>query len=688
MGMRLRNLQIRIETTNGPYGFAIGFANGMTVIRADNSSGKSTCMMAILYGLGLEGMLGPSHQPPFAEVMTESLLDGQQAWEVIESFVRVEIENDEGERMTCKRFVIRQSDIDSLRVRQLIRVDEGGTISNPDGDVRSKDYFVRIANAAQSDSGFHYRLANFLGYTLPSVPGTEQGQVSLYLETLFPFFFVDQLSGWRDVKARMPTYLRIPEMAKRATEYILNLDILNREIQRQSLAQREETLRQRWRNRLVVAQSEVQGKSVVLQGVPETPADRWPPKNATPQIMYTDGNTWLSVDIAIKRIEQRLRELSEPALESTVTHSTGSEDQERNYLLLREAENRLADVREQVLLMGEKNRLEELNIRAVDQRLNTLSDELSDYRETKKILDRGGFSELKTAQGVCPTCRQPMKDTLLPQTTPNAPMSLDDNIDYIKDEFDAYELMRRQALTATQSRQVVLSQLRSRELELTQTIREYRRTLVAPLGTPSAAKIGEQLRLEHEIDRLNEIGAWYEKLVDEMTTMSKEMADIKRDRKSLGEDVISTSDHAKIRRLTDAFREQLTLYGFRSFRVEEIGISSATYRPVRHELDVGLTSASDAVRLIWAYLLSMLEVARCREFTTNHLGLLVFDEPKQALFLLLFVSPTRVFPARSDGNTDFPPRVRVRDVQGAKQSGLPDRANAEPEAARARRAMG
>lgn len=626
MGMRLRHLQVHIETSDGPFGITIGFQNGMTVIRADNSSGKSTCMMAIMYGLGLEGMLGPSHQPPFAEVMLDTLLDGLQVLAVNESFVRLEIENDRDERLTCKRFVCRQCDIDPLRVRQLIQVSEGGAISNPSGDFVVKDFFVRIAHSAQSASGFHHRLAEFIGYVLPNVPGTDQGQVPLYLETLFPFFFVDQLSGWRDIKARMPTHLRIPEMAKRATEFILHLDILDREIKRQAISQREEVLRQQWRNRIVVAQSEVQGKAVVLHGFPETPTDLWPPKGTTPQIMYTDGNNWRSIESALKIIEDKLLELAEPVFQPIQTLTP---DQEQTYLLLREAENHLIEVREQVLAIGEKDRLEELNIRAIDQRLRTLSEELTDYRETKKILDRGGFAELKTAQGVCPTCRQTMKDTLLPQSTPNAPMSLEDNIHYIKDEYDAYEQMRRQALSATQSRQTAQSQLRRREAEIAQSIREYRRTLIAPMGTPSAARIGEQLRLEHEMDRLREIGEWCTKLVDDVKTMANTMADIKRDRKSLGEDGISATDSAKIRKMTEVFREQLTLYGFRSFKVEEIGLSPVTYRAIRHEFDVGLTSASDAVRLIWAYLLSMLEVARSIEFTTNHLGMLVFDEPKQ-----------------------------------------------------------
>ena len=43
----------------GLYGTDIAFAPGLNVIRAPNTSGKSTCIQAIIYALGLEGMLGP-----------------------------------------------------------------------------------------------------------------------------------------------------------------------------------------------------------------------------------------------------------------------------------------------------------------------------------------------------------------------------------------------------------------------------------------------------------------------------------------------------------------------------------------------------------------------------------------------------------------------------------------------------
>ncbi len=47
-----------------------------------------------------------------------------------------------------------------------------------------------------NEDGFHNFLAKFIGYQLPEVNGSDQRRVTLYLECLFPFFFVEQISGW------------------------------------------------------------------------------------------------------------------------------------------------------------------------------------------------------------------------------------------------------------------------------------------------------------------------------------------------------------------------------------------------------------------------------------------------------------------------------------------------------------
>ena len=92
---------------------------------------------------------------------------------------------------------------------------------------------------------------------------------------------------------------------------------------------------------------------------------------------------------------------------------------------------------------------------------------------------------------------------------------------------------------------------------------------------------------------------------------------------------MAEGDKEKIARFRELFSEQLTEYGFSSLPVSSVSLSPDSYRPSSLEgMDLQFDlSASDLIRSIWAYRLSFLELARDKE--TNHLGLLVIDQPGQ-----------------------------------------------------------
>ncbi len=241
MSLRVRKLELLAATASGNFGAMLEFEEGLNIISAKNTSGKSTCIMSILYALGLEGMLGPSQQPPLPDAMCRSIMEGNDEFTVVESRVRLEVENHKQEIITAQRFVT-----GSNLSRQLVRCSLGPALSNPNAQYPTRDFYVRTQFAAREESGFHRFLAEFIGYDLPSVPALENVSVPLYLECLMPYFFVDQLTGWRDLKARMPTYLRVPEMAKRSAEYILDLGILQRAIERQKYELERDKAKESW----------------------------------------------------------------------------------------------------------------------------------------------------------------------------------------------------------------------------------------------------------------------------------------------------------------------------------------------------------------------------------------------------------------------------------------------------------
>jgi hypothetical protein len=136
--------------------------------------------MSILYALGLEGMLGPSHLPPLSEAMVRRIKDKNDvSLNVVESKVLLEIQNANGETMTVER-----SATGTNKQRELIVTYDGPALTAPDKTYKQESFFVRIPGAAQSESGFHTRLAEFIGLKLPQVPRYDAQPGPLYLECL------------------------------------------------------------------------------------------------------------------------------------------------------------------------------------------------------------------------------------------------------------------------------------------------------------------------------------------------------------------------------------------------------------------------------------------------------------------------------------------------------------------------
>ncbi|QJD79591.1 AAA family ATPase [Spirosoma rhododendri] len=60
--LKIKALRIEVFTVDGKYGRDIVFGDGLNIIYGNNTSGKSTCVQAILHGLGMEELLGGKAQ--------------------------------------------------------------------------------------------------------------------------------------------------------------------------------------------------------------------------------------------------------------------------------------------------------------------------------------------------------------------------------------------------------------------------------------------------------------------------------------------------------------------------------------------------------------------------------------------------------------------------------------------------
>jgi len=159
-------------------------------------------------------------------------------------------------------------------------------------------------------------------------------------------------------------------------------------------------------------------------------------------------------------------------------------------------------------------------------------------------------------------------------------------------------------------------------------IRTIRTDLVSPNAIPSAAAVEDRVRMQNRIRELEETQSAFDDTVEKLTGLSQTYARLLAEQKALPDDKMSVNDRRKLKELTSLVRSQAKEFGFSTFDPNEVTISEDTYRPQKEGFEIGFeTSASDAIRLKWAYQLGLLELSTIE--VTNHPGMLVFDEPRQ-----------------------------------------------------------
>jgi hypothetical protein len=613
--MRFRSLRLRAIAANGVYGADVPFGAGLTVLWADNTKGKSTCMQGMLYALGLERMLSPRREIPLPHAMTSYLdTDDNKRVEILESSVALELENSRGQIITVNRAVKATTDT------RLVSVDFGPALTDGSTPLRRQNFFVLDAGAAQREDGFHHFLEGFLGWHLPQVRRYDAPETKLYLETVFPLFWVEQKFGWSAIPAAIPTYMRIREVHKRAVEFILDLDVYKLEMQRERLAERIASNARDWSatreelERFVLRNG---GRTTALSEKPVADPDAL----ARAHIQIADGSEWAALSIMVSRYRASAAALASAAIPDVEDQS--GEVSEK----LQQLGQRVDELNVQRINLHNLEQLKMADMRSLQRRIETLEDDLAKNLDVQKLQRYSGIVAT-LAPDRCPTCEQALADTLLSQEALSAVMPIADNIEYIRSQKKMFEdiLAREEGEGAARSNH--LAAINKELADHYAQIRLLRAELVAPGSNPSAAVIEERIRAEAKVRDLEGLQSVFDDAVDRLRSLQDAYRRLLEEREKIPGDKLSANDRGKLSRLTELLQDQAAEFGFSTFSPRELSISEDSYRPEKEGFEIGFeTSASDAIRLKWAYQLSLLELADLKQ--TNHPNLLVFDEPRQ-----------------------------------------------------------
>ncbi|HEX2093373.1 MAG TPA: AAA family ATPase [Longimicrobiaceae bacterium] len=621
MPFKIRRLELRASTTAGLYGADVEFTSGLFIISAGNTSGKSTLLQAIIYALGLERMLSARRHIPLAYAMRTRLKidrdsSEEEELDVIHSHVALEIENGRGEILTIQRPVTAEEDT------RLISTWSGPKLSRPNGAYQQRDFFALDPGSASREAGFNHMLAKFIGWDLPRVTRFDGGEIPLYMEAIFPLLFVEQKAGWNAIPANFPTYLQIRDMGKRAVEFLLGFEAHSVELQRQRLRLEIQSIRNQWtslREQLARVASAVNGR---VSGVPPTPDPQLELAFEPPITVATNGK-WLSLDDLRDTLSSRITFLRGQEIPPTERASPAMAAE------LESANRRLQELTGTQSQLFREVTIEHAQQNATRQRIDALVEDLAKNVDARKLATLGSKIQVTFSPTECPTCHQSVSDVLLPQDVADNAMTIDDNISFIREQLDMLTKVLEATGSSLNQKEKLLLSVNAEIAPLRARIRTLKQSLIAPSGAPSAAVIEERVTLETQFRTIRQVEAEVTEILDQLRLLAERYPELVAREAKLPKGAFTPEDLEKLRLLERSVVAQLVDYGFKTFSPRLIEIDPDTYRPARAGFEIGFElSASDTIRLKWAYQIGLLEVGKVF-ITTNHPGVLIFDEPGQ-----------------------------------------------------------
>lgn len=624
--MKIRGIKLRIKTSQGEFGFKFEFSRGLTVIRGSNSSGKSTLFNCLMYGLGMEELIGGKGEKVLPYAVKEFFVQGEIKIMVDTSEVFIELENSKAQSVTLRRAIR-----DSVRQPKLVEVFEGAHLTAGVELGTPRPTFLFDPGSAQKYEGFFQFLEGFMGYQLPLVPTTSGGMAKLYLQTIFAALAVEQKRGWTDYIANIP-FFGIRDARIRVTEFLLGLSVFERQAKLAKLDAEAVVIDSDWRKACDTLRQAATANGVVIEGLSATPTSTFDPARVL--LVKSDGKTKTSLadQVSLLRAEHsRLGEKAEAygkasGAEAIQELETASSELQRLSVLHERATTNLT---------LQKAALEELRVLLAET-----SEDLDRNKTALKLRNLGAQMELEVAADHCPTCHQEVDDTLLLGIVSGPQMDLNTNIEYL----DSQRRMLQNQINGT------LEEIHQSEIAVTDVAahlaktHDYRNSLrgdVSNGAAESRAIVRRQIQIELELSNLQAFNIQAAALMETFGEVADRLAANQADRRALPRDVYSHADLSRISLFEKNFRGNASSFGYESADIKDIRISLDSLTPILSELELreirtkvqtSLTadsSASDFVRLIWSYLLALYQTSSMRGFEGHHPGLLLMDEPGQ-----------------------------------------------------------
>ncbi|TGA95893.1 hypothetical protein E4665_17195 [Sporolactobacillus shoreae] len=615
--LKINRLRVEINTVNGVYGIDSTFHSGLNFIASsDNTCGKSSILAAIYYCLGFEqiiGGVGGIGEKVLTSVFKSTIDDKGKICMVTESGAYLEITNG------IETITIYRAAMASNRDSRLITVYQGAFNSLGDPKTQSEDMYVNVSHSATSEKGFHTYLENFLHLNLPEVRTSDENERKLYLQVIFSSMFIEQKHGWSDIFSGMPI-LGIKESKKRVIEFLLHLDTFKNEKERGRLKMVKVKIKNEWAQLIEELQQNVQSESCLIENLPLLPRVLSDREYAKIDLTTVEGKT-ISEEIAhLNKEYNSLRQLKPRVLDN---FDALNEELSRSEKDILEFESQLENL--DIHLSRENNVIFRLT-----KDLEIVNSDIRNNNDAARLQKFGSESTGEFSANICPVCNQAIHDTLLLTSNDNLFMNIEDNIRHLKAQKSVLEFSLSSHRQNKEIQQKQRTNIEFRLISLRRLAHTLRSDLFTTTNTDASEAIAlKRIEISRRIEILKQLNGLVSSKINKLKNLSKQWNDYLDRLKKLPIKGLSNLDTEKISLLKMKFIENLKLYHYSSLSsFDGIQISEESFLPTIDGFDMKFdSSASDGVRVIWAFTMALLQVSIAKE--GNHPNILVFDEPAQ-----------------------------------------------------------
>ncbi|WP_261511585.1 AAA family ATPase [Chryseobacterium paludis] len=613
------------------YGFDFSFDQGLNIIAGPNSRGKTTINTCIYYALGMEELLGARNEKALDKALKEEFTikvneeeDGI-TYKVLSSKIILEIENSNNEIVCLERFI--KSNTEEAKTSNIIiyhspfeRINEEGNSS------RHGVFFVNARGNNEDPNGFYNWLSDFIGIQLPLVSNSSRSDnySPLYLQTVFSALFIEQTKGWSDFFATMP-FFGITKAKEKIVEFILGLNEIELSTQKDVLNKEKSIITEDWKRKTKsFSYLEKQTNSTIIN-IPEELTTDKAEIDKINVLFSTSEDEKIGFTEFLDQKVMIVNDLENRPL------STIRENREEAVLEFNRQKEEYFKLKDYIERFENKLRIEKQQFAALNSQLSIVESEIKDHINLQKVFSENIINE--RGANHCPTCSQEVAIDLISIRNIKIPqLTLEENTNFLRSQKKIIESSIGSLKETVNEKETLLQYFKNSLRQKEILIKSLSKDLIADDRALSESEVVKKIQLEREIENLHLLKESISEMKNELEALANKYHNNNLKIENLGDS--EKEDEVKLLDFETQYKDCLFGFGYESNEKYQISINRKEpfkYFPIykNHRNDTMPqsirinSSASDFVRNIWAYTLSLLNNG------INHPGIIIFDEPGQ-----------------------------------------------------------